>query len=130
MSKQPKLKWLDQPDPRTFDDAYDFLSLHWLPAQAGRAVEALRAAEIVKYRPGDVLRAGCLLPLPLNDPQVEREVAKAIGQGGVSPPLCIQLPQGLVVADGYHRLSAAYHLAPQEKAPVKLAPSVKDAFKP
>lgn len=131
MSKQfPKLPWADKVDDDHFSDAYDYLSLHWLPAQAGPAVEALRNAPIEKFHPGDLLRAADLDPLPLNDAQVRREIARAIADGHFQPVLVINLKHGIVIADGYHRLSAAYAMAPLDKAHVKLAPSPKDAFEP
>lgn len=131
MSKDfPKLPWLDEADDDHFDDAYDYLSLHWLPRQAGPAVEALRHAGVVKYHPGDLLRAAGLDPLRLDDPLVRREVAKAIADRGFQPVLVVNLPEGVVIADGLHRLSAAYALDPRGKAHVKLAPSSKDAFTP
>lgn len=130
MSKNyQKLPWGDKVDDGHFDDAYDYLTLHWLPAQAGPAVAALREADVVKYHPGDLLRAADLQPLSLDDALVRREIRKAIGDGEFQPVLVINLPQGVVIADGYHRLSAAYALAPKEKASALLAPSSKEAFK-
>lgn len=123
-----KLPWADTVDDDHYDDAYDFLSLYWLPAKAGPAVAALRDAEIVKHPPGDVLRAAGLEPLPLDDAGVRREIRKAIDAGAFQPALCINLPAGVVVADGLHRLSAAYALAPHDPAHLKLAPSAKEAL--
>lgn len=123
-----KLPWADDVDEAHFDAAYDYLSLHWLPAQAGKAVKALRAADLVHFAPGDLLRAAALPPLPLDDTAVRRELVKAIDDGQLQPLLCINLPEGIVIADGYHRCSLAYALAPFHKASLKLAPSETEAF--
>lgn len=131
MSKDvPKLPWTDDVDDDHFDDAYDYLSLHWLPKQAGLAVEALRKADVVKFHPEDLLRAANLDPVGLDDAEVRREIARALADGHFQPALVINLPQGVVIADGYHRLSAAVHLGPKQKAHVKLAPSAREAFGP
>jgi hypothetical protein len=128
VSQTPKLPWADDVDDDHYSDAYDYLSLHWLPAQAGPAVQALREAPVVKYHPGDLLRAANLQPVGLDDAGVRREIAKAIADGHFQPALVVNLQHGVVVADGLHRLSAALHLAPFQKARIKLGPSPKDAF--
>jgi hypothetical protein len=127
--KIPKLPWDDTVDDGHYSDAYDFLSLYWLPAQAGPAVAALRDADIVHFHPGDLLRAAELPPLPLSDEGVHRELVKAIRASEITPILCVNLPERIVIADGYHRVSLAYALAPFEKIPLKLAPSPKAAFR-
>lgn len=129
MTKIAKLPWSDDVDDDHYSSAYDFLSLYWLPAQAGPAVKQLRSAELVKFHPGDLLRAAELPPLPLTDEGVHRELVKAIRASGITPILCINLPERIVIADGYHRTSLAYALAPFEKIPLKLGPSPKEAFR-
>lgn len=126
--KGPKLPWGDKIDDDHYDDAYDYLSLHWLPAQAGPAVNALRAASLVHFYPGDLLRAAKLEPLGLDDTGVRRELTKALSDGEIEPLLCINLKHGIVIADGFHRASLAYHLAPFHKVPLKLAPSERDSL--
>lgn len=127
--KGPKLPWADEVDDDHYDAAFDYLSLHWLPAQAGPAVIALREAGISEYLPSDLLRAAGLKPWPLDDAQVRRELVRALRDGHLQPILCVNLPQGIVIADGTHRASAAYHLAPLHKMPVKLAPSATKSFR-
>lgn len=128
MKKFPPLPWGDDVDDEHFDAAFDYLSLHWLPAQAGPAVKALRKADFVRFQPGDVLRAAKLPALALEDTQVRRELSRALADGKITPILCVNLPEGLVIADGYHRASFAYHLAPFDKMPLKLAPSARSSF--
>lgn len=135
MSKDPDasrkgdpLPWADDVDDDHYGSAYDYLSLHWLPKQAGPAVEALRKASLVKFQPGDILRAAGLPALPLDDTQVRRELLRALNDGKIQPILCVNLEHGLVIADGYHRVSFAYHLSPFRKMPLKLAPGPREAF--
>ena len=127
--KGPKLPWAKDVDDDHYSSAYDYLSLHWLPQQAGPAVQALRDADLQHYQPGDLLRAAGLEPKPLNDALVRRELIRAIRDGQLQPILCINLPQGIVIADGLHRTSLAYALAPWHKMPLKLAPSAKESFR-
>ncbi len=126
MDKGAKLPWAADVDPRDYASALDFLSLYWLPDRAREAVAALREAPMVEYLPGDVLRAAAvaepgLTPLPLDDPGVKRELVRALEQGQISPILCINLDRGMVIADGHHRASLAYALAPFRKIPMRLA---------
>ena len=129
MTKIPKLPWGESIDDDHYAAAYDFLSLYWLPAQAGPAVEALRDTDVVKFHPGDLLRAAELPVLPLSDDGVQRELVKAIRASSITPILCINLPERIVIADGYHRTCFAYHLAPFEKIPLKLGPSPREGFR-
>jgi hypothetical protein len=130
VTKGPKLPWGKDVDDAHYDAAYDYLSLHWLPKNAGPAVQALRDAGIERHMPGDVLRAAQVDPRPFDDTRVQQEIVKALNDGEFQPALVINLPEGVVIADGTHRLSAAYHLAPTRKATLKLAPSAKEPFRP
>lgn len=120
------LPWADEVDPNDYQHAFDYLSLHWLPERAKQAIAALDQAEIVHYLPGDILRAavspagGQTDPLPLHDPGVRRELVRAINQGNIGPILCVNLTEGIVIADGRHRASLAYQLAPARKMPLCL----------
>jgi hypothetical protein len=124
--KGVKLPWADQVDPEDFQHAFDYLSLHWLPDRAREAVTALSEAKLQRYLPGDILRtaispAGMATdPLPLEDPGVRRELIYALQRGKIAPILCVNLTEGIVIADGRHRTSLAYRLAPFRKMPVAL----------
>jgi hypothetical protein len=126
--KGPTLPWADEVDPDDYQHAFDYLSLHWLPDRAQAAVTALADAPLVRYLPGDILRTSLspkgaedVAPLALDDPGVRRELVYALNKGEISPILCVNLTEGIVIADGRHRSWLAYHLAPFRKMPLKLA---------
>lgn len=125
-----KLPWNTDLDDEHYQAAYDFLSLQWVPDLADDVVKQLRAAPISKQNPGDLLRAAGLDPLPLTNNGVMQEVRKAIVDGHLHAVLCVNLPEGIIIADGYHRLSAAVALSPFHKAPLKLAGAEKPITPP
>ena len=118
--KGPKLPWGKDVDENHYAAALDFLSLQWVPERAEPVVDRLREAPFVKKLPGDLLRAANLKPLPLTDNGVLQELRKAIIDAEFVPLLVVNLPDGVILADGYHRASAAYHLAPFHKVPVQI----------
>ena len=110
--------WLDAPEDHDYPAAADYLSLTFTDAEASAIVERLRTAEPVWRKAKDLLRASQLDLLPKDDPEVSKDL-KRVGQGEkLSPVLLVRLGGGavLVVADGYHRICASYHL--DEDAPI------------
>ena len=125
--KGARLPWADEVDPDHYDDAFDYLSLHWSSDRAREAVDALKEAAIIEHLPGDILRAaispagGPVTLLPWDDPGLRRELIRILDGGQIKPILCVNLQQGIVIADGFHRTSLAYHVATLRKMPLKLA---------
>lgn len=118
--KGPKLPWGDDVDDDHYEDALDYLSLLWTPERAEPVVDRLRDASLVKEAPSDLLRAAGLPPLPPDNLGVVQEMRKALIDAEITPLLVVNLPHGIIIADGYHRTSMAYHLAPFHKVPLKI----------
>jgi hypothetical protein len=102
------------PEERDYLAAHTYLSLLMQVRQAERVVKALRAEEQYAYKATDLLRA---LPLPLlayDDALVAHNIEKVREGKSLVPILlvrCVLLEHApLVIADGYHRICAAYHL--------------------
>ena len=84
------------------------------PAVKARALAArLRKAKVEIHATKNIVRAGRIAPLPRTNAKVKRDLGK-IAKGMALPPILLvrgdaarDLP--LIVADGMHRLPAAWH---------------------
>jgi hypothetical protein len=110
----PATLWKDTPDEHDYLAANAYLSLVFAPAVAGRAVEALRAATLEHRMAKDLLRASGLTALSPENRHVANDLKKIKAGRLLSPVLLVrgELTRGypLIIADGYHRICAAYHL--------------------
>jgi hypothetical protein len=114
------LKWLDDVAEHDFDSALAYLTLKFDKKQAAAAVGRLRKAEVTRRRANDILRACSLVTLPLDDPGVRRDLLNAVSGKRLSPVLVVATGDGADIADGYHRVSLAYHLDPFGDVPVRI----------
>jgi hypothetical protein len=114
------LQWLDDVAAHDFDAALAYLSLKFDEKQAATAVGRLRRAEVTRRRANDILRACNLVALPLDDPGVRRDLLNAVSGKRLSPMLVLSTGDGSDIADGYHRVSLAYHLDPFGVVPLRI----------
>ena len=114
------LHWLDDVAPHDFDAASAYLSLKFDEKQAAAAVGRLRKSVVTRRRANDILRACSLVPLPLDDPGVRRDLLNAVSGKRLSPVLVVSTGDGGDIADGYHRVSLAYHLDPFGDVPLRI----------
>jgi hypothetical protein len=114
------LRWLDDVVAHDFDAALAYLSLKFDEKEAEAAVGRLRKAEVTRRRANDILRACSLVALPLDDPGVRRDLFNAVSGKRLSPVLVISTDDGGDIADGYHRVSLAYHLDPFGDVPLRI----------
>ncbi len=114
------LRWLDDVAAHDFDAAQAYLSLKLDEKQAAVAIGHLRKAEVTRRRANDILRACSLTALPLDDPGVRRDLLNAVSGKRLSPVLVVSSGQGGDIADGYHRVSLAYHLDPFGDVPLRI----------
>jgi hypothetical protein len=114
------LQWLDDVTAHDFDAALAYLSLKFDEKQAATAVGRLRRAEVTRRRANDILRACNLVALPLDDPGVRRDLLNAVSGKRLSPMLVVSTGDGGDIADGYHRVSLAYHLDPFGVVPLRI----------
>ena len=119
-SKSLGLRWLDDVASHDFDAASAYLSLKLDEKQAAAAVGRLRNAEVTRRRANDILRACSLVALPLDDPGVRRDLLNAVSGRRLSPVLVVSTGDGGDIADGYHRVSLAYHLDPFGDVPLRI----------
>jgi hypothetical protein len=116
---------MDEPEAHDYPAAADYLTLLLDPAAAGAVVAALEQAPLVHRKAKDLLRASGLALLPADNPHVARDLAKVEDGKKLSPVLLVRgdLLRGtpLVVADGYHRICASYHLDENADIPCRIA---------
>lgn len=93
--------------------ALGYLCLIVSAPQARRLVSRMRNARPIKRAAKDLLRASTLPLLPPEDAAVARDTKKVQKGKALSPVLLVQGDAyenaALIIADGYHRICAAYH---------------------
>ena len=114
LSRMATVSWKAQPDEHDYPAAVAYLSLLAPCSLAEELAHRLRSASVEHHRAQDVLRAAGLPLLAPDDPRVAGDLAKVHGEVPLSPVLLVrgELRTGLplIVADGYHRLCASYHV--------------------
>jgi len=117
-------RWMDEPEEHDYPAAGDYLTLLLDPAAAEAVVAALEKAPLVHRKAKDLLRASGLPLLPADNAHVARDLKKVEDGRKLSPVLLVRgdLARGtpLVVADGYHRICASYHLDENADIPCRL----------
>jgi hypothetical protein len=105
-----RARWLPAPKAGDLPGAESFLSLLSSDATARRHADRLRKARRKDYRAKDVLRASGLPVLGAADPDVARNRSMIRRGLALSPLLLVRDSKSgrVVIADGYHRLCAAY----------------------
>jgi hypothetical protein len=115
---EAKEHWKSQPDAHDFPAAADYLELVLAPKDVERAVAALKSAK-------DLSRASGLPLLPPDNIHVAKDLDKVKQGVTLSPVLLVRGQAGrgvpLTVADGYHRISASYHIDENADIPCRIA---------
>ncbi len=115
-----KIEWSPAPARSDLQAALDYLSLLMPEAQARKHAIALRRARPMTREAKDLLRAARLELLDAHERKVRQELKKVKKNQALSPVLLVRgmhtSNAPLIIADGYHRLCAAYHH--DEAAPV------------
>ena len=120
-----KEHWKEQPDEHDYPAAEDYLSLLTTPAEAKRLVRRLRVSPIAHRKAKDLLRASRLPVLAPDNFHVAKDLKKLAAGSLLSPVLLLRgvlrTDMPLIVADGYHRICASYHLDEDADIPCRLA---------
>ena len=115
-----RIRWKKSPGASDLQAAGEYLALIEPPAGAGALVRSLRAAKNTEHAAKDLLRASGLPLLAREESQVAQDLKRIRKGRSLAPVLLVQGEAGravaLTVADGYHRICAAwYH---DEDAPI------------
>ena len=124
-SAKNKKRWKEVPDDHDYPAAEDYLSLVTSPAAAKKLTRRLRTVPVVHRKAKDLLRASRLPLLSPDNFHVSKDLKKVADGRLLSPVLVVrgtlrpEIP--LIVADGYHRICASYHLDEDADIPCRIA---------
>jgi hypothetical protein len=125
MTKTPALEphWLDDVEDKDYPAAESFLGLLYPPEPVMELIQALRSAELTKFKAKDIFRASGLSLLGVSNSHVERDRRKIADGLALSPLLLVRDKRAskLIIADGYHRMCAVYSLNEDAWIPAKIA---------
>jgi hypothetical protein len=106
------ITWLAMPEHHDYQAAEDYLRLVLSPGHAEHAARELRQVKHTReWKAKDILRAAALQALEAGNEGVAAKLAKVSAGRPLAPVLLVQREDGpLIIADGFHRTSAAYVL--------------------
>jgi hypothetical protein len=129
---EPKVSWKEQPDEHDYPAAAAYLSLLARDELVEMLVAELTKAAVRRGKAKDILRASRLPLLPVDNKHVAADIAKVKSGKALSPVLLlrgeVRRDVALVVADGYHRVCASYHLDENTDIPYRMASLDRDAL--
>ena len=103
--------WLKEPEQHDYAAASDYLELLFSIEETKAFVNNLNNALTIQKKAKDILRASRLSLLPKDDADVKNTIKKFNKRRKLSPVLLVKYGHKLIVADGYHRICAAYYLS-------------------
>ena len=123
---QPRqVQWLEDASDEDYSAAAHYLSLLDVQKNVDKAVVEMRSATITEFKATDLLRAA-QLTVPKIDDRPSREQMKKIKNGEPISPVLLMRASALkkvIIADGFHRICAAYRIDPDVVLRCKLAGS-------
>jgi hypothetical protein len=122
MGKKLKDKWSDEPNEHDYPAAESFLTLIYDEQSTANFVKKLKKAEVRQFKAKDIFRASGLPLLGINNSHVKVDQKKIVAGEKLSPLLLVrQASSGrVIIADGYHRMCAAYSLDEDASIPCKI----------
>ena len=118
------VKWLAKPENHDYQAAEDYLSLIMPPEKAAGYRQKLSEAkdDITHRKAKDILRASQLPLLAQDSKHVASDLLKVSSGQSLSPILLLRGDDNhpLIVADGYHRICASYHLDEDADIPCRI----------
>jgi hypothetical protein len=122
MAQLGPVRWLALPEDKDFLAAHSVLSMLVDPLQLDATVEALRSSPEGDWAAKDILRAAGLPVLrPKQSTEVEEKLRKIKAGRPISPVLLVGgIRDYLVIADGYHRVSAVHRVDEDARVPGRL----------
>jgi hypothetical protein len=119
-----RVKWRTKPQAKDFAAAAAYLRLILPERDTATIVAKLKRAKTIKQLPKDIERASGLPLLSDDDPEIANKLKKLKKGDPLSPILLIRgnVSRGmrLTIADGYHRVCAAYLVDQEADIPCRL----------
>jgi hypothetical protein len=122
MTQTVQIKWLSEPEAHDYPAARSYLSLIFDEAVAERYTQQLESAKMDSFKAKDIFRASGLSLLGVSNGHVENDRNKIAAGASVSPLLLVRASADgkVIIADGYHRLCAAYSYDEDTLVPCKI----------
>lgn len=123
MANKSSITWSDKVEDHDYPAALRFLTLIYEPKKVGKIVAKLRKGRPAEFAAKDILRASQLPILSAANLDVAKERRRIKRGKAISPILLVRDPQHgrVIIADGYHRLCAAYGFNEDALIPCKIA---------
>jgi hypothetical protein len=120
--RKANIGWLEKPELHNYPAARSYLTLLFEEDAARRYVRQLKRAPLSEFKAKDIFRASGLSLLGVSNSHVERDRRKILAGKKLSPLLLVRSSKTsrLIVADGYHRLCAAYGFDEDALIPCKI----------
>lgn len=105
-----EIKWKDECEDHDYPAALSFLSLIMKPKEARKIVNKLKKSNMKRFKAKDIRRSSGLIVLTKENAHVAKDIEDIKAGNKISPMLLVRDRKNskLIVADGYHRLSAVY----------------------
>jgi ribosomal protein L32 len=122
MGKKLKGRWVDEPNEDDYVAAESFLTLIHDEQSSASFVKKLKKAEVLEFKAKDIFRASGLPLLGINNSHVKADQKRLVAGKKLSPLLLVRQTScgKVIIADGYHRLCAAYSLDEDASIPCKI----------
>ena len=122
MGKDADIQWLSEPEEHDYPAASSYLSLICDERTLANLVQQLRHAPMSSFKAKDIFRASGLSLLGISNSHVEKDRQKIKDGKRLSPLLLVRDKANgkVVIADGYHRLCAAYSFDEDAPIPCKI----------
>lgn len=124
MAKNASVSWAEGPADHDYPAAASYLRLLAGPALVDVLTGLLSQAPTVHQHAKDILRAAVLPLLPADDPEVAKDLKKIVKGKPLAPILLVRgelaTNRAVLIADGYHRVCAAYHHSEDTQIPCRL----------
>jgi disulfide oxidoreductase YuzD len=119
---KPEIHWLAEPRDTNYPAAQSYLTLCFPEKKAKALVKKLRAAPVSTFKAKDIFRASRLTLLSMKNRHVDADLEKIEQGEELSPILLVRDPLSnrVIIADGFHRLSAVYALSEDADIPCKI----------
>lgn len=116
--------WMDAPEAHDYPAAFDYLRLILSDDIAASLADKLKTSPLIQQKAKDLLRASGLALLDDTNPHVARDLRKIRKGKPLSPVLLVRgdalRAMPLIVADGYHRICASWHIDENALIPCRL----------
>ena len=121
-SVTPEVNWLKEPNPHDYPAAKYYLGLVYDDDKVTDIVKRLEATPMRSFKAKDIFRASGLSLLGVSNSHVKKNRKKIQAGEELSPVLLVRDPAHakVVIADGYHRVSAVYSFDEDADIPCKI----------